>query len=216
MAGIVLMRLDQVMMTPLAGVDQLGIYVVAVNVSNVILLFNSTVRDVMFALESGEASTARVGRAARISILVTALVGAGIAAASPWMVPTLFGREFARATPIVAIFALTYTLAVPGSVAGATLSARGRPGLRSLALAIATVLYVVAMFLLVPEYGARGAALAMLVGATAPAYLNIYWLHRYCGVPLSEFYRFRASDLDVFHRAPAWLLAQLRSSRPKL
>src|SRR5947208_4411094 len=42
-AGIVLLRLDQVMMTPLAGVEQLGIYVVAVNVSGVALLFNSAV-----------------------------------------------------------------------------------------------------------------------------------------------------------------------------
>jgi O-antigen/teichoic acid export membrane protein len=212
-AVVLTTRLDQVMMTPLAGVEQLGIYVVAVNVSNIILLFNSTVRDVMFALESGEASTTRLGRASRISVLFTALVGAGVAAASPWMIPILFGQEFARATPVVAIFALAYTLAVPGSVAGAGLSGRGRPGLRSLAVAIATVLYIVAMFLLVPKYGALGAALAMLLGTTAPAHLNIYWLHRFCGVPLSEFYRFRASDLDVFHRAPTWLVSKLRWSR---
>jgi O-antigen/teichoic acid export membrane protein len=213
MAGIVLMRLDQVMMTPLAGVDQLGIYVVAVNVSNVALLFNSAVRDVMFAVESGEASTARVGRAARISTLITALVGAGIAAASPWMVPILFGRDFATAVPVVAVLLAASILGNPGSVAGAALSARGRPGLRSLALAIATVLYVVAMFLLVPSFGALGAALAMLVGATVPAYLCIYWLYRYCRVPPSEFYLFRASDLNVLYSASAWLLGKRRSKR---
>ena len=47
-AGIVIMKLDQVMMTPLAGVDQLGIYVVAVTISSVALLLNScrTRRDI--------------------------------------------------------------------------------------------------------------------------------------------------------------------------
>jgi O-antigen/teichoic acid export membrane protein len=202
-AGVVIMRLDQVMMTPLAGVDQLGIYVVAVTVSNVALLLNAAVRDVMFVFESGDPSTTRVGRAARMSTLVTALVGVGVAAASPLMVPMLFGPEFAPAVPIVAVLLLAIILGNPGSVAGAALSARGHPGVRSLALAIAMVIYVVAMLLLAPRYGGLGAALAMLVGETLPAYLAIYWLHRYCAVPLSEFYRFRKSDLIELYRATA-------------
>jgi O-antigen/teichoic acid export membrane protein len=190
------------MMTPLAGVEQLGIYVVAVNVSGVALLFNSAVSQVMFAVESGEQSATRVGRAARITTVVTALVGGVLAAASPWMVPILFGPEFSPAVPVLAVLVLSYCLAIPGSVAGATLSARGRPGVRSLGIAISAVFYVVAMFLLVPKLGAFGAALAMFVGTVVPGYLNIYLLHRYGGVPLSEFYRFRASDLNMLRRAP--------------
>ena len=212
MAGIVLTRLDQVMMTPLAGVEELGIYVVAANVSSVALLFNNAVSQVMFAVESGEPSATRVGRAARISTLVTALVGGGLAAASPWMVPILFGPEFSPAVPVLAVLVLTYSLAIPGSVAGATLAARGHPGIRSLGIAISAVFYVVTMFLLVPIWGALGAALAMFVGTVVPGYLNIYLLHRYCGVPLSEFYQFRASDLNVLCRAPAWARA-LRQRR---
>lgn len=199
-AGIVLLRLDQVMMTPLAGVEELGIYVVAVNVSGVALLFNAAVSQVMFAVESGEPSATRVGRAARITTLVTALVGGVLAAASPWMVPILFGPEFSPAVPVLSVLVLTYALAIPGSVAGAALSARGRPGVRSLGMAISAAFYVVAMFVLVPTFGALGAALAMFVGTVLPGYLNIYLLHKYCGVPLSEFYRFRAFDLNVLRR----------------
>jgi O-antigen/teichoic acid export membrane protein len=211
-AGIILMRLDQVIMTPLAGVQQLGIYVVGVAVTSGVLLFSSTVRDVIFALESGEQSTSRVGRAARISTLVTALVAAIIAAASPWLIPLLFGPEFSGAIPVVVVLSLAFSLAVPGSVAGAALSARGRPELRSLTLSIQMVLFVIAMLLLVPPFGAVGAAAAMLAGAVAPAHLNIHWLHKYFEVPVSEFYRFRKSDFDVFYQAPAWLLARLRSN----
>jgi O-antigen/teichoic acid export membrane protein len=213
-AGIVLLRLDQVMMTPLAGVEQLGIYVVAVNVSGVALLFNSAVSQVMFAVESGEQSATRVGRAARITTLVTALVGGCLAAASPWMVQIVFGAEFSPAVPVIGVLVLTYALAIPGSVAGAALSARGHPGLRSLGMTISAVFYVVAMFLLVPISGAFGAALAMFAGTVVPGYLNIYLLHRYCGVPLSEFYRFRASDLNMLRRAPKRLGLASRDSHP--
>jgi hypothetical protein len=53
----------------------------------------------------------------------------------------------------------------------------------------------------------------MTVGTVVPGYLNIYLLHRYCGVPLSEFYRFTAADFNLLRRAPAWLLRQRRSRR---
>ncbi|BBX09841.1 polysaccharide biosynthesis C-terminal domain-containing protein [Mycolicibacterium aichiense] len=209
--GLVIMRLDQVVMTPLAGVNELGIYVVAVNVTSVALLFNMAVKDVMFAVESGERDAERVGRAARLSTLVTAIVGAVLAAASPWAIPALFGPGFAPAAPLAAILILASVLGNPGSVAGAALSARGRPGLRSLALAIGMAIYLVPMFLLIKSLGALGAALAMLVVTTAPACLCIYWLHKYYGVPPAEFYRFRMADIRMLFNLASRLLTLRRA-----
>ncbi|MFM8856778.1 MAG: oligosaccharide flippase family protein [Actinomycetota bacterium] len=213
-AGIILARLDQVMVTPLAGVDELGIYAVAVNASNVALLFHSAVGQVIFTVEAGDPSATRVGRAARMTTLVTALASAVLAAASPWLIPGLFGSEFAQAVPVLIILLLAYAIAIPGSVAGGVLSARGYPGLRSMSMLISTVPYVIVMLVLVPRYGAAGAAVAMFVGTVLPGYLNIYLLIRYCDVPPSEFYRFRRSDLDVLRRAFDWLMrAKRRSTR---
>lgn len=206
------MRLDQVVMTPLAGVSELGIYVVAVSVAGIALLFNMAVRDVMFAIESGERDAARVGRAARISTLVTALVGTMIAAAAPWAIPMLFGPAFVPAAPLVAILILASVLGNPGSVAGAALSARGRPGLRTLALAIGALAYLPPMFLLMVWLGALGAALAMFVATMVPAYLVIYWLQKYYGFPLSEFYRFRAADFKAIVKIIARLFTMRRAT----
>jgi O-antigen/teichoic acid export membrane protein len=199
------------MMTPLGGVDQLAIYVVAVSVSSAALLFNSSVLPVVFALESSEANASRVGRAARISTFVTALVGAGIAGVSPWAVPKLFGPDFAPAVPVVVVLLLGIVVSNPGSVAGVSLGACGRPGLRSLAVALAAVLNVVTMLLLVPKYGALGAAIATCVGSISSACLLIYWLRRYGGVPAAEFYQFRPSDLDLFRTAILRLRGKLNS-----
>ena len=194
-AAIVLSRLDQVMMTPLAGVDELAIYVVAVSVSSAALLFNSSVLPVVFTLESGETSATRVGRAARISTLVTALVGVSIGAASIWAIPILFGQEFSPAVPVVLILLFGMVVSNPGSVAGVSLSASGRPGLRSISLAIAALVNVVTILSLVPKYGALGAAVATCLGSIVSASLIIYWIRKYCDVPTSEFYGFRATDV---------------------
>jgi O-antigen/teichoic acid export membrane protein len=168
----------------------------------------------MFAVESSEQSAARVGVAARVTTLVTAAVGVLLTAASPWMVPLVFGAGFSPAVPVIGVLVLCYVLSVSGSVAGAALSARGRPGLRSFGMAVSAVLYVAAMVALVPPWGAFGAALAMFFGTVIPSYLNIYLLHTRCGVPLSEFFRYRASDLDVLRHAPKRLLPASRASQP--
>lgn len=205
MAGIVLSRLDQLMMTPLAGVDELAIYVVAVNVGSAAMLFNSSVLQVVFALEAGQSKASRVGHAARISTAVTALVGIGLAALAPWAVPIVFGRDFSPAIPVIFVLLIGTVVTNPGSVAGATLSAWGNPGLRSISLVIAAVINVCAMLLLVPRYGAMGAAIATGLGSITASSLVIFWLRVRFGFPISELSGLRSSDLDFLQRRPVWL-----------
>lgn len=194
-SGIMLIQLDQVLMTPLAGVEELGVYAVGANIASAALLFNSAVGQVVFSLESSAPSLARVGRAARMTTIATALFGACLAVPSPWIVPLVFGPEFKRSVPVALILLAEICLAIPGSVAGTVLSAHGRPGLRSLALTLSAVVYVITMVVMVPRYGATGAALAMAAATMLPGYLCIYFLCSSFGVRLSEFYHFRRSDL---------------------
>lgn len=192
--GIMLSRLDQLLMTPLAGVEQLGYYAVAVSLSEVILVFNSAVRDVMFAVESRGPDSSRVARASRISTLLTLFSAIAIAAVCPWAIPFFFGPSFAAATPVTLVLLLGVVVGNPGSVAGAALSGRGRPGLRSLALVIASVINAIAIFIFVPRLGAIGAALATLIGNIVAGNLNILWLKALFGMRVLDFYSFRAAD----------------------
>lgn len=194
--GIMLSRLDQLLMTPLAGVEQLGYYAVAVSVSEVILVFNSAVRDVMFAVESRVPDPSRVARASRMSTLMTLAGAIAIAAICPWAIPFFFGSSFAAATPVTLLLLLGVAAGNPGSVAGAALSGRGRPGLRSLALVIAAAVNAIAIFLLVPPLGAIGAALATLIGNVVAGNLNIVWLKVFFGMRVTDFYSFRATDFS--------------------
>ena len=200
MAGVLLLRLDQVVMVPLAGVEELGIYVVAANISAVALLFNSAVSQVTFAIESGDPSPTRVGLAARMTAIATGLVGIVLISTASWFVPRVFGREFGPAVPVAVILVVEICVAIPGSIAGVALNARGHPGLRSLSLGIAALVYLVAMVLLVPRLGAIGAAIAMAAGTVLPGLLNIYFLRRYCGFPLVEFCRIRGTDWAFMRR----------------
>ena len=205
-SGMVLARLDQLLMTPLAGVAQLGLYAIAVNIGEVILVFNSAVRDVMFSTQAQSPDQSRLGRASRISTLITLAFGGALAAASPWAIPILFGREFVDAIPVTLILIAAIVLGNPGSVAGAGLSARGRPSLRSISLAVAAVINVIAIFLLVPSFGALGAAVATLIGNVIAGNLCILWLRIFFGIPVSEFYRITLADIRETAREAVLLI----------
>ena len=64
-AGILLMRLDQLLLTPLAGLQQLGFYVVAVNVAEAALIFNAAVREVVFSKQSSRGDVRQLAHGPR-------------------------------------------------------------------------------------------------------------------------------------------------------
>ena len=196
-SGILLSRIDQVLMTPLASAYQLGLYAVAATIADIPLIINRAVRDVTFSADAAETTDSRLGTSARISSTASALLGIITGVTMIWWLPWLFGDEFSPAIPVTVVLLLAAVLGTPGSIAGAGLSARGRPGLRSSSLVVACAINIGLLFVLVPPYGAMGAAYATLIGSLIAANANIFFLWRIYGMSPREFYGFRRDDLKV-------------------
>lgn len=197
LSGILLTRIDQVLLVPLSSTYELGLYAISVSVAEVVLVFNAAVRDVMFSSESESPSGERLAQATRISTLGTLMLAIAVGLASLQGVPLLFGEDFRAAVPVVLVLLVAIWVGNPGSVAGAGLSARGRPGLRSWSLFVALVANIVAMLFLVPYLGALGAALATLVGNAVAGYMNIIWLRLKFAIPLGAFFGVRRRDFHL-------------------
>jgi O-antigen/teichoic acid export membrane protein len=204
LAGVLLSRVDQVLLTPLSGLAQLGLYVVAVNVSDVALIFNNAVRDVVFASQSRSTSRSEVGlQAARMSGLIAACVGGALAISLPFWVGFVFGEEFTAAIVPALVLIFAGVSGVPGSIAGAMLSAAGRPELRSYSMLAAAVVNVAALVALAPSYGAMGASLATLLGSVVASTGNLLHARRTMRLPIRQFYGVRRSDLSILKDALA-------------
>lgn len=209
-AGVAFSRLDQVLMTPLSTPFQLGLYVAAVNVADALLIGSTAVVNVMFAADARDPQQARLQRAARLAGLGGLSVAVVLGVLLHWLVPLLFGREFVGLLPAAWVLLAATALGFPGSVAGAGLQARGRPGLRGVSLAVAAVCNIVLLVILVPRLGALGAALATLAGSLLAANLNIYFLHRTAGFTIKGFYLVRVDDL---RRVARLLLRRVSGAR---
>ncbi|MBX0299479.1 oligosaccharide flippase family protein [Cryobacterium sp. 1639] len=199
-SGILLSRIDQVLMTPLAGTYQLGLYVVAVSVSELPLIIHQAVRDVTFVNESAESVDDRLSASARISTLLSGLAALFLGVTMLWWLPFLFGEDFRPALPVAAVLLGAVVLGTPGSIAGSGLSGRGRPGLRSVSLTVACVVNIVLLVVLSPVLGAMGAALATLAGNLISSNLNLLFLARVFGISPLTFYGLRRRDLATLAR----------------
>lgn len=193
-AGIILLRIDQLLILPLAGPAQLGLYAVAVNVSEVPLIINSATREVTFSSDASARNNDQAGLAARVTLIACTLCAVVVLAPIEWWLPLVFGSEFAAAAPIAVVATLAVLAGVPGSLAGASLGARGRPELRSVSILVACVVNVALLFFLVPWLGGAGAALATLIGNFISGNMCVFFAVRLFGYRWSDFYAIRGSD----------------------
>lgn len=195
LSGVVLARLDQLLMVPLSSTTELGLYAAAVSIGELPLVVNASLREVLFAVDSAENSRRRMSQAARLSTAITAIICLALGLLLPFGLPILFGNEFAPAVQVCAILLVAVVVGNPGSIAGTALSAMGRPGLRSTSLALACVVNLAMILLLVPTLGATGAAFATLVGNIVSSVLVILCCRIFGGYSFLSFYGLRVEDL---------------------
>lgn len=196
LTGVLLSRLDQTLMTPLAGVHELGIYASAASIAGLASVANLTVREVIFSAVSARNDTEILTRAARASTAVTALIAVFIAASLPWLVPVLFGDGFQGTVPVTALLLLAMVIGNGGSIAGVGLAAHGRPGLRSTSMALACFVSALSLFLLTPTFGAVGAAAATLLGNAVSGWGCIIAMTRLTETRFRDYVGIRKTDLE--------------------
>lgn len=196
-SGIILGKIDQTIMLPLSDARQLGYYAAAASVADAVLVINNAVRDITFSAQSAGSDPTVLQRSARISFLAGLTMTAGLLLPVTLWFPLLFGADFAHAIPTVVILTIAAVIGIPGSVAGAGLVGRGRPGAVSTSLIMAAIVNVIAVIVLVPMLGAVGAALATLIGNLIASNSNIVILKRLFGISFFGFYAIRPSDMAI-------------------
>jgi O-antigen/teichoic acid export membrane protein len=164
------------------GLDAVGIYSIAIQAAEDIWLIPAAVANAVTAPavhETESAAVRLVGRAALRGLLITAGAAVALAVGGWFAIPLVLGDEFKDSTEAL-------LLLLPGAVAYAPVAVlvvylsirRGRPRL-SLAVAVAAMVFTLGpAFVLIPEYGINGAAVASSIGYVAGALLALVFFLR--------------------------------------
>lgn len=194
-AGILITRLDQVLILPLSSAEQLGLYAAAVNVGDVPFFLTAAFGSIILAKESSGSSNGRVEFASRVLFTVVLVVTAVVALTSHLWFGFLFGPTFAEGSITAVVLLLAALVSAPGTIAGSTLTGRGHAHDRSVALAAGLIVNVGLLLGLVPTFGSFGAGLATLGGTVVVTTVSLIQLWTRLGINPGRMIFLRRSDV---------------------
>jgi len=163
-------KLDQWLVGSIAGSRELGLYSIAVAWAESLYYLATAVASVQrpALVRSLRAVAGRqAARALRATVIATVPVAAGIIAAAPFLCVTVFGEEFRESIQPLRLLTAGAFGVIALKLLGNALTAQGDPLLETTAIAVAFVVTVVLDIVLIPPYGATGAALASSLAYTA-------------------------------------------------
>jgi O-antigen/teichoic acid export membrane protein len=170
LCGTMALYVDQVIVVRFLMPDRMGIYVVALSASRLLNVFHQSVVMVLFPKAVGqtpEAVRKMTSRAMRMSTMLTASGGLGIAIFGSQVLSLLYGSEYRGAALLLRILVAEVILTGATLVLSQAFMALSRPGIVTALQVTGLLLVVPLMFILVPRYGIVGAGIALLLSTTA-------------------------------------------------
>ena len=163
-------RLDQWILGSAAGARELGIYSVAVAFAETLFFLPTALataqRPDLVRMTPQEAARRAAG-ALRAALIMTTPLAIALVVLAPLLCGGLFGDQFREATGPLRVLAFGAFGIVLLKLLGNALTAQRRPLRETAAIGVAFVAIVALDVLLIPAYGANGAAVAATIAYTA-------------------------------------------------
>ena len=169
------LQLDQVLVVGLLSAEAMGIYVVALSLSRMLRVFQTSMTTVLFpkvAAQPLDEIVSLTGRVNRINLVLTTMVGIGLVGLGPTLLQLLYGTEFVSATVVFQLLVIEIILSGAVQILAQALMAAERPGVVTVVQATGISLNALLAVILIPQYGLTGAGVA-LVSATSVRLLLI-------------------------------------------
>jgi O-antigen/teichoic acid export membrane protein/peptidoglycan/xylan/chitin deacetylase (PgdA/CDA1 family) len=170
MARFANFRADQLLLGLMASEAVLGIYAVAVNASEMLLYLPAAVASVLVSAVASaetERQPLEIKRAFRVVSVLTLAATVLAVVLGPILIPLVFGSDYtASTTPFVILSIGAFGYAASAIFSGGLLGA-SRPGRSSFGPFTSLVLGVTLDLILIPPFGAVGAALAATIAFAA-------------------------------------------------
>ncbi len=175
-------RLDVFLVNFFVGNAGVGIYSVSVALAELLWQFPNAVSFVIFAKSSATKPTQMnvfTPRVFRLTLVLTALGGLGLALLGHFMILLIFGERFSAAYQPMLVLLPGVILLGGGKVLTNEIAGRGYPHYNSIGSGLGLIVTLALDLLLIPRYGVLGAAIAsslaysVVFGAAVLFYLRV-------------------------------------------
>lgn len=205
-------RLDSLMLAGIASNTSIGLYSVAVRLSDITTVLASSVGDALMpevaASKKKREATAIVTRSLRLTLYAHLLLLIPLWIAAPHILQFAYGDGFVPVTNVLRVLMVASVVWSAGAVVISGLNGMGHPGLSATARITAAIVMVTTLLLLLPTRGILGAAIASTLGYSVMFAIALFWFVRRREVTLWECLRPRWHDIPPALK-PAALRAEL-------
>ncbi len=164
------LRLDQLMLVGMASNVAIGLYVIAVRLSEMTTLPADAIADALLpevaAADTSNRAELLTARSLRLSIYLNLAFLGPLWLSAPFVLRILFGESFVPATSAFRWLLVAAGVWSCGSIVISGLRGFGHPGVSTAARFSASVVTGVTLILLLPRWGITGAAISSLIGYT--------------------------------------------------
>ncbi len=158
-------QIDQVLVVGLLSPASLGIYTVALSLSRILNLLQSSIITVLFPKIAARPVTevvALVGQSTRLSTALTVPITVIVIFLGPPLLQLMYGSEFSEAVNVFRILLIEVLIGGVTLILAHAFLAVDRPEIMSITQGIGLGLSVPLMLILIPTYGIVGAGLSLL------------------------------------------------------
>jgi O-antigen/teichoic acid export membrane protein len=191
-------RLDWIMLVAVAPSAAIGLYSVAVRLSDITTVLASSVGDALMpevaATKKAEEATQIVTRSLRVTLCIHLLILVPLWIAAPYILHYAYGDGFVPVTNVLRLLMVASVVWSAGAIVISGLNGLGHPGLSAVARISAALVMVAALIAWLPTRGIVGAALSSITGYSVMFVVALFWLLRRGKVSLWQCLRPRLSD----------------------
>lgn len=201
-------RVDILFLGWLAGSAAVGIYSLAVSATLLVGMIPAAVGQALTSTFGSDVEPAhQLRRGVHASLVLASVTAFVIAVSAPYLVPLVFGREFADAARLIMVMApFTALFSLNQVTYPYFCNHLRRPFMPSVVTGVTAVLDILLVSLLARRYGADGAAIASAVAYGVGAVVNLSVTARGAGISIVSLILPNADDMVwMFERGKALL-----------
>lgn len=192
-------RLDLMMLVGMASSTAIGLYAVAVRMSDITTLLASSVGDALMpevaSLKKREQATGIVAKSLRLTLTAHLILLVPLWISAPYILQFAYGDGFVPVTNVLRLLMLASVIWSLGAILISGLNGLGHPGLSTTARLSAAVVMVIALLAWLPRWGILGAALASITGYSVMTVVALFWFLHQQKLSLWECLRPRLADV---------------------
>lgn len=194
-------KIDIIFLERLSNSVEVGIYSIGVNLSELIWQIPAAMGMVLFSKSANSKldmdAVDRATRLLRISWVPIIIITVLFWVFAPLFVPFVYGEEFIRSSEVIRLLLPGVLAMVLFKILNADLAGRGFPLFALKVYVIALIINIVANLILIPAYGANGAAIGSTISYSVGAILFSIAYYRKSKIKYTDMFILNKSDLKL-------------------